>query len=44
MLLPARLAYYDGIRYSFMASTIFALIALVLAFFARERGLRHTHK
>ncbi|KAF6802064.1 transporter C460.03-like protein 2 [Colletotrichum musicola] len=42
--LPARLVYYEGIRYAFAASTAFAGIALVAALFASPRGLRSTHK
>ncbi|KAI8268918.1 putative transporter [Colletotrichum sp. SAR11_239] len=42
--LPARMVYYEGIRYAFAASTTFAAIALVAALFASPRGLRSTHK
>ncbi|OLN93090.1 putative transporter C460.03-like protein 2 [Colletotrichum chlorophyti] len=42
--LPARLVYYEGIRYAFTASTAFAGIALIAALFASPRGLRSTHK
>ncbi|TEA20502.1 putative transporter [Colletotrichum sidae] len=42
--LPARMVYYEGIRYAFAASTTFAGIALIAALFASPRGLRSTHK
>ncbi|KAF9880910.1 major facilitator superfamily transporter [Colletotrichum karsti] len=42
--LPARMVYYEGIRYAFAASTAFAAIALIAALFASPRGLRSTHK
>ncbi|TPX07911.1 uncharacterized protein E0L32_010366 [Thyridium curvatum] len=40
--LKARLVYYEGLRYSFAASTCFALIAVCAAFCANARGLRKT--
>lgn len=42
--LPARIVYYEGIRYAFAASTGFAALAFVAALFANGRGLRQTHK
>lgn len=41
--LKARLIYYDGIRYSFAASTVIAGIAIVASLFAYNSGLRNTH-
>ncbi|OCL13144.1 MFS general substrate transporter [Glonium stellatum] len=41
--LNARLVYYDGIRYSFLASTVFAAIAIVASLFAYNSSLRSTH-
>lgn len=41
--LKARLVYYDGIRYSFAASTAIAFVAIVASFFAYNAGLRDTH-
>lgn len=41
--LKARLVYYDGIRYSFAASTGIAAIAIVASLFAYNAGLRNTH-
>ncbi|ORY61543.1 major facilitator superfamily domain-containing protein [Pseudomassariella vexata] len=38
----AQLVYYDGLRYSFAASTGFAVIAIFAAFFANPKGLRKT--
>ncbi|KAI1387858.1 major facilitator superfamily domain-containing protein [Hypoxylon trugodes] len=40
--LKARMVYYDGLRYSFAASTGFALIAFCAAMCANGRGLRKT--
>ena len=40
--LKARMIYYDGIRYSFAASTGFAVIAIVASLAARAHGLRKT--
>ena len=40
--LKARLVYYDGIRYSFAASTAIAGVAIVASFFAFNTGLRST--
>lgn len=42
--LPARMVYYDGIRYAFAASTVFAVLAIVASLFANGKGLRQTHK
>ncbi|SPO03143.1 related to multidrug resistance protein fnx1 [Cephalotrichum gorgonifer] len=42
--LPARLVYYEGIRYAFAASTAFAGIAFVASLFANANKLRSTHK
>ncbi|KAF2708492.1 vacuolar basic amino acid transporter 2 [Pleomassaria siparia CBS 279.74] len=39
----ARLVYYDGIRYSFAASTVIAAIAIVASLLAYNAGLRNTH-
>lgn len=36
------MVYYDGIRYSFMASTGFAVVAILAALVARAHGLRKT--
>ena len=41
--LKARLVYYDGIRYSFAASTAIAAAGIVASFFAYNAGLRNTH-
>ncbi|KAF2016950.1 MFS general substrate transporter [Aaosphaeria arxii CBS 175.79] len=41
--LKARLVYYDGIRYSFAASTVIAAIAIIASLFAYNAGLRNTH-
>ena len=38
--LPARIAYYDGIRAAFLASTAIASAAVVASIFARGRGLQ----
>ncbi|KAI2780497.1 MFS general substrate transporter [Daldinia loculata] len=40
--LKARMVYYDGLRYSFTASTVFAIIAFCAAMCANGRGLRKT--
>ncbi|KAK7183890.1 hypothetical protein DPSP01_010708 [Paraphaeosphaeria sporulosa] len=40
--LKARLIYYDGIRYSFAASTGIATVAIVASLFAYNAGLRDT--
>ncbi|KAK5168202.1 uncharacterized protein LTR77_006771 [Saxophila tyrrhenica] len=40
--LTARLIYYDGIRYSFMASAIIAAIGTVVSLLVKGRGLRST--
>ncbi|KAI1798808.1 MFS general substrate transporter [Daldinia bambusicola] len=40
--LKARMVYYDGLRYSFAASTAFAIIAFCAAMCANGRGLRKT--
>lgn len=40
--LKARLVYYDGLRYSFAASTGVAAAAVCAALLARARGLRST--
>ncbi|KAI1141746.1 MFS general substrate transporter [Hypoxylon sp. FL0543] len=40
--LKARMVYYDGLRYSFAASTGFAVIAFCAAMCANGRGLRKT--
>jgi hypothetical protein len=40
--LKARLVYYDGLRYSFAASTSIALLAVAASCFASGRGLRST--
>ena len=40
--LPARLVYYEGIRYAFAASTGFAALAIVASLFANGTGLRST--
>ncbi|KAF2273366.1 MFS general substrate transporter [Westerdykella ornata] len=42
--LKARLVYYDGIRYSFAASTAIAAVAIVASAFAANKGLRTTHR
>ncbi|KAH8673860.1 major facilitator superfamily domain-containing protein [Xylariales sp. PMI_506] len=42
--LPARLVYYRGLRYSFIASTCFGIIATITAFFANGKGLRNTSR
>jgi hypothetical protein len=42
--LAARMVYYEGIRYAFLASTVFAALAFVATLFANGRGLRQTHK
>ncbi|OTA95567.1 hypothetical protein M434DRAFT_69162 [Hypoxylon sp. CO27-5] len=42
--LKARMAYYDGLRYSFAASTAFAVIAFCAAMCANGRGLRKTSR
>ena len=42
--LPARMAYYDGIRYAFIASTAFAALAFLSSLFANGKGLRQTSK
>ncbi|KAF2675946.1 MFS general substrate transporter [Lentithecium fluviatile CBS 122367] len=41
--LKARLVYYDGIRYSFAASTGIAAVGIVASLFAYNAGLRNTH-
>lgn len=41
--LKARLVYYDGIRYSFGASTAIAAVAIIASLFAYNAGLRNTH-
>ncbi|KAF2023012.1 MFS general substrate transporter [Setomelanomma holmii] len=41
--LKARLVYYDGIRYSFAASTGIAGMAIVASLFAYNAGFRNTH-
>jgi len=38
--LKVRLVYYDGLRYSFIASTAFAGIAIVAALFANGKGFQ----
>ncbi|KAI8965368.1 MFS general substrate transporter [Daldinia sp. FL1419] len=40
--LKARMVYYDGLRYSFAASTAFAIIAFCASMCANGRGLRKT--
>ncbi|KAI1499953.1 major facilitator superfamily domain-containing protein [Biscogniauxia marginata] len=40
--LKARMVYYDGLRYSFAASTAFAVIAFCASLFANGQGLRRT--
>ncbi|KAI1648918.1 MFS general substrate transporter [Daldinia loculata] len=40
--LKARMVYYEGLRYSFTASTVFAIIAFCAAMCANGRGLRKT--
>ncbi|KAI1403960.1 MFS general substrate transporter [Hypoxylon fuscum] len=40
--LRARMVYYDGLRYSFAASTAFAIVAFLAAMCANGRGLRKT--
>ncbi|KAL7622434.1 hypothetical protein AAE478_007939 [Parahypoxylon ruwenzoriense] len=40
--LKARMVYYEGLRYSFAASTAFAVISLCAAMFANGQGLRKT--
>ncbi|KAI0594713.1 major facilitator superfamily domain-containing protein [Biscogniauxia sp. FL1348] len=40
--LKARLVYYEGLRYSFAASTAFAVIAICATLFASGHGLRKT--
>ncbi|KAI2613233.1 major facilitator superfamily domain-containing protein [Hypoxylon sp. NC1633] len=40
--LKARMVYYDGLRYSFAASTAFAVIAFCAAMCANGTGLRRT--
>jgi hypothetical protein len=40
--LAARHVYYDGLRYSFAASTAVAALALLSAMFAKGSGLRST--
>lgn len=42
--LLARMVYYDGIRYAFVASTTFAALAVVASLFANGKGLRQTHR
>ena len=42
--LPARMVYYNGIRYAFAASTGFAALAVVASLFANGRGLRTMNK
>ncbi|KAK4959337.1 hypothetical protein LTR10_004141 [Elasticomyces elasticus] len=42
--LPARMAYYEGIRYAFAASTGFAVLGLLASLFANGKGLRSTSK
>jgi hypothetical protein len=39
----ARLVYYQGIRYSFAASTAIAAVAILASLFARKGGLRSTN-
>lgn len=41
--LKARLVYFDGLRYSFAASTAVAVIAVIASLFASGRGLRSTN-
>lgn len=41
--LPARVIYYEGIRYAFAASTGIAAISLVASLCAYNAGLRKTH-
>lgn len=41
--LKARMIYYDGIRYSFAASTGIAGLAIVASIFAYNAGFRNTH-
>lgn len=36
------MVYYDGIRYSFMASTGVAFVAIISSLVARAHGLRKT--
>ncbi|KAI1630574.1 major facilitator superfamily domain-containing protein [Biscogniauxia mediterranea] len=40
--LKARMVYYEGLRYSFAASTAFAVIAICATLFANGYGLRKT--
>ncbi|KAI1494858.1 major facilitator superfamily domain-containing protein [Biscogniauxia mediterranea] len=40
--LKARMVYYEGLRYSFAASTAFAVIAICATLFANGHGLRKT--
>jgi len=42
--LPARLAYYDGIRFAFATSTGIAALAVAASLFANGKGLRSTNK
>ncbi|KAI0836422.1 MFS general substrate transporter [Hypoxylon sp. FL0890] len=42
--LKARMVYYDGLKYSFAASTGFAVIAFCAVLCANGRGLRETSK
>ncbi|KAK3623692.1 hypothetical protein LTR56_021449 [Elasticomyces elasticus] len=42
--LPARMAYYEGIRYAFAASTGFAVFGLLASLIANGKGLRSTSK
>ncbi|KAL1606772.1 hypothetical protein SLS60_004179 [Paraconiothyrium brasiliense] len=41
--MKARLIYYDGIRYSFAASTGIATVAIIASLFAYNARLRNTH-
>lgn len=40
--LKARLVYYQGLQYSFAASTGIAFVAVVTSMFINSRGLRKT--
>jgi len=41
--MKARLVYYDGMRYSFIASTVIAAVAIAASLFAHNSRLRNTH-
>jgi len=41
--LKARLVYYDGLKYAFIASTLSAVVAVIAGCLASGKQMRRTH-